>query len=284
MSETLLENKLKEAISHKKNDINSFIWKGVKVLTDDSKYMQTSKRLVDMSEVELNSCYTHCKKMLYNEDSKNPGRFIVLSLIAEQQEKCGAELFVRYVETEHEMSRFSLINSINTFKKTNAEVFVKHSPKLEDMFSGIPDKYQSLKLDIILDACLDQLGVFNKKHITRTFILKQGIWLTAEEADQLDPSGKLDKISVIRDSLNLKEIEKLHLNYKGLNYTQMRAMLNLKPNKKYIDLTTSQLETLRYRILFNLENTVENHIEAWEKRMEEIELVAKHNQFNLVYF
>lgn len=282
MSETLLENKLKEAINYKKNDVNSFIWKGVKTLTSDSKYAQTSKRLVDMSEGELNSCYDHCKKMLYNEDLKNPGRFLVLNLIAEQQDKCGAELFVRFVEQEYEMSRFSLINNINTFKKVNEKVFTKHSPKLEDMFSGIPDKYEHLKLDIILDACLDQLGVFNKKHITRTFILKQGIWLTSEEAEQLDPSGKADKLAIIKENLNLKDVEKLHINYKGLNYTQMRAMLNLKPNRKYIDLTTTQLETLRYRILFNLESTVANHIDSWSKRMKEIELVAKYNHFNLV--
>jgi hypothetical protein len=61
----------------------------------------------------------------------------------------------------------------------------------------------------------------------------------------------------------------------------MRGMLNLKANKKYIDLTTIQLETLRYRILFSLEETVKEHIVAWEKRMEEIEMVAAHKSFKL---
>ena len=61
----------------------------------------------------------------------------------------------------------------------------------------------------------------------------------------------------------------------------MRAMLNIKPNKKYRDLTTVQLETLRYRILFNLEETVKEHISAWERRMEEIEMVANYKGFKI---
>ena len=76
-------------------------------------------------------------------------------------------------------------------------------------------------------------------------------------------------------------IETLYINSKGLNYTQMRAMLNLKPNKKYMDLTTIQLETLRYRILFNLEETVKKHISDWEVRMTEIESVATFKGFKL---
>ena len=59
-------------------------------------------------------------------------------------------------------------------------------------------------------------------------------------------------------------------------------MLNLKPNKKYMDLTTVQLETLRYRILFSLEETVKSHIASWERRMEEIELVCENKNFKLV--
>ena len=53
----------------------------------------------------------------------------------------------------------------------------------------------------------------------------------------------------------------------------MRAMITLRPNKKYVDLTTLQLETLRNRILFSLEETVSKHIIAWEERMLQIEQV-----------
>ena len=51
-------------------------------------------------------------------------------------------------------------------------------------------------------------------------------------------------------------------------------MVNLKP-KKYSALTTDQLITLRNKVLFKLENEVKFHIEQWEERIRQIELVAQ---------
>lgn len=90
-----------------------------------------------------------------------------------------------------------------------------------------------------------------------------------------------DRLEVIRERLGIKDIEKLYINSKGLNYTQVRAMLNIKSDKKYMDLTTTQLETLRYRILFNLEEEIKKHIDTWERLMGELELVAEHKGFSL---
>ena len=130
----------------------------------------------------------------------------------------------------------------------------------------------------MLDACIDRLGAFNKKHITRAFILRQGVWLTPSEAKDLTEKDEnnqmIDKLLVIRDRLNIKDVERLSINSRGLNYTELRAMLSLRPNKKYADLTTVQLETLRNRILFVLEESVKNHISSWEERMSQIEQVA----------
>ena len=58
-------------------------------------------------------------------------------------------------------------------------------------------------------------------------------------------------------------------------------MLSLRPNKKYRELTTMQLETLRNRILFILEETVGKHIDAWQIRMAQLEKVAKYNNFKI---
>ena len=153
------------------------------------------------------------------------------------------------------------------------------------VFSNIPREFENIPLNLIIDGCLDRLGVFNKKHITRSFILKQGIWLTPAESKELteyDQNGKmLDRLDLIRFRLSIKDIEYLGINPRGINYTQMRALLNIKPNKKYSDLTTVQLDTLRNRLLFSLERTVSGHIVGWEKRMEEIELVAEHKGFKL---
>ena len=281
---TLMEKKLKEAIEKKNEDITSFTWKGSKSLDEGGKYVQSEIRLVDMSSDDLAKAYDHCKKMLFNKDNQNPGRYVVLENISDQKDKCGVELFLRYIEPEHGLSRFSLMTTITNFLSINKEVLKGARPVLKDMFSGIPNEFENLELNLVVDGCLDRLGAFNKKHITRTFILKQGIWLTPSESKEIlkpnEPKGK-DILPILREALNIKDLEKLNINSRGINYTQMRAMLNLKPNKKYKDLTTMQLETLRNRILFDLEENVKNHIFAWEKRMEEIELVANHKGYKL---
>ena len=279
----MLNEKLTEAIEKKELDFKSFIWKGNKTLDKNGKYQQSEKKMLDMSENELKSCYNHCKTMLFNRDSQNPGRYLVLEIISDQKDRCGAELFLRFLEQNKNMSRFSLLGTINEVLNKNKEVFKLKKPILEDIFSSIPEEYEKLPLSLIVDGCLDKLGAFNKKHITRTFVLKHGIWLTPSEVKDLTESETetTDRLSLIRERLSLKDVEKLYINSKGINFTQMRAMLNLKPNKKYIDLTTAQLETLRYKMLFNLEETVKNHISSWEKRMEELELVANYKNFKL---
>lgn len=188
-------------------------------------------------------------------------------------------------QSKSTLSRFSLLDSINDFLNNNKESFKNYRPIVGDAFSNLPTEFVKIPLDLVIDGCLDRLGAFDKKHITRTFILKQGIWLTpAESKDLLESDGfgeERDRMEVIRERLNIKDVERLYINSTGLNYTQMRAMLNIKPNRKYLDLTTVQLETLRYRILFGLEETVKEHIAAWERRMEEIEMVAESKGFRL---
>ena len=282
---TLIGEKLTEAISKREVDLNSFIWKGNKTVDKDGKYRQTEKKLMSMNADELKNCYEHCKIMLFNTDNHNPGRHLVLKNIDDQRNSCGAELFIRFLEQEHNMARFSLMESINTFLKNNKEFLGNTLPSMDLVFSNIPREFENIPLNLIIDGCLDRLGVFNKKHITRSFILKQGIWLTPAESKELteyDQNGKmLDRLDLIRFRLSIKDIEYLGINPRGINYTQMRALLNIKPNKKYSDLTTVQLDTLRNRLLFSLERTVSGHIVAWEKRMEEIELVAEHKGFKL---
>jgi hypothetical protein len=55
----------------------------------------------------------------------------------------------------------------------------------------------------------------------------------------------------------------------------------LKVDKKYSELTTIQLETLKNKILFVLEESVIFQINEWKKRMAQIEEVAESKQFRL---
>lgn len=282
MSNTMMKEAMEKAVAVKNNDITRFIWKGNKVLGEDGQFHQTEKRIIDMNQMELQKCYTHCKTMLNNNDIQNPGRYIVLANIADQKERINAELFLRHAEQTYSLKRFTLLDSINEFLNKNRELFeeAKVEPTVIHAIPSISSEFANIPLSIVIDGCLDRLGTFNKKAITRTFILKQGIWLTADELKELAEDGDTrDRIEIIRERLNIKDVERLSINSKGLNLAQMRALLNIKPNKKYIDLTTMQLETLRSRILFNLEESVKEHIAAWERRIREIEMVAEHKLF-----
>ena len=273
---SVMKETMNEAMENSK--LNSYVWKGQKEIDANGKYIQSEQRMVDMSEQQLNSAYDHCKTMLFNKDSRNPGRHLVLSLISDQRDRCGAELFLRNIKTEKGIDRFSLVMPINEFKSNNEELFAQSRPTLDAPFQDLPSEFRKVPIDLVLDACIDRLGAFDKKHITRAFILRQGVWLTPAEAKDLvekDENNQIiDKLTVIRDRLNIKDIERLSINSRGLNYTELRAMLGIRPNKKYADLTTIQLETLRNRILFVLEEDVKNHISAWENRMSQIEQVA----------
>ena len=137
---TLMGEKIKAAMDKKLTDINTFIWKGNKVLDESGKYRQSEKKLVSMSEYELNECYDHCKTMLFNKDVQNPGRYVVLESIAEQKDRCGAELFLRYLEQEKSLGRFTLLESINEFQKNNREVLKTLPPFAKDYFRAMEPK------------------------------------------------------------------------------------------------------------------------------------------------
>lgn len=66
----------------------------------------------------------------------------------------------------------------------------------------------------------------------------------------------------------------MFVNSKGLSLAQMKAMITLK-SKKYSEMSTIQLKTLRNRILFSLENDVKFHIKQWENRERQIKLVLE---------
>ena len=268
-----------------REELENLVWKTEKKIDENGKYKQSEIRLIDMSESELKKAYNHCVTMLFNNDFKKPGRYNVLNLISDQRSRCGAELFLRYVEQIQGYSRISLMSTINTFLNANKEVLKDEKPPLDIVFTNLPNEFIGVPLDLIIDGCLDRLGAMDKSHITRAFILRQGLWLTSLESKDLTEIDKLgtvrNRIDVIKERLNLKPIENIIINSKGLNYTELRAMINLKPNKKYRDLTTVQLETLRNKILFILEQDVKKHIDGWESRMDDIEKIAKFKEIKL---
>lgn len=278
-----------EAIEAKNNDTKSFVWK----LARKADGTQEEIRLLDASEEQLNTFYKHCKSMLYSEDKLNPGRFVLLKIIEEQRRKCNVELFLRKLESGSICSdnkpypRHLYIQDIRSYMNTHKEDFPSNELKdisISSISGGLPREFGRISIDEVLNGCLDQLGYFDNKHITFSFILNMGVYLTPEEMKEFDVKDKdgntRSKLEVIKERLGIKPSVRLTVKPTGLNFSELRAMVNLK-SKKYSDLTTDQLTVLRNKVLFRLENEVMFHIEQWEERMRQIELVAKERGITL---
>lgn len=277
-----LKEKLTEAIDARKNDVKSFVWK----LARKADGTQEEVRLVDATSEQLQQFYNHCNSMLYSTDKLNPGRYVLLDIIKEQREKCNVELYLRRLKEgaltrgESYPRHLYCQDVLSCISKNKA-----HFPqaKLKELSislitGGLPREFERLSIASVIDGCLDQLGIMDNKHITFSFILNLGVYLTPDEMKEFNEKDKdgntRSKLEVIKERLNIKPSVRLTVKPTGLNYTELRAMLNLRP-KKYSDLTTDQLVTLRNKVLFRLEQEVNFHIEQWEERIRQIQLVAQ---------
>ena len=280
---TMLGEKLEQAIEAKNNDLKSFVWKFAR----KSDGTQEEIKLMDATPEQLNTFYNHCKSMLYSEDRTNPGRYTLLKIIEEQRRKCNVELFLRKLESgsicadKQPYPRHLYIQDIRTYMNAHKEDFPANELKnisIASCTGGLPREFERISIDEVLDAGLDKLGYVDVKHITFSFILNIGIYLTPAEMKEFDEKDKdgntRSKLEVIKERLGIKPSVRLTVKPSGLNFSEFRAMVNLKA-KKYSDLTTDQLTVLRNKVLFRLENEVQHHIQSWEDRITQIEKVAE---------
>lgn len=277
--------------------IESYIWKE-KRFTRDRQEKQIEFKMIDMDESQLQYIYDHCKQMLYNKSIKNPGRMIVLQNIAKQLDLCRAELAYRYflsLETKNKERIYSSNSLMSELRNISGQI--DDNTYIGDVMN-VPSEYSKAKLKYLKEACKDALGLFDHSKITRPFLCNMGIYLSQRETKEinndliaygLNPNKftLLEKIeNHIKVPLNLKENQFLRINPKGLNATEFMEMINMKAYKgphacKYSDLSTGQLKALLNKVLYALEECVQNHANRWSTLMAQIEEVAKYKQFNL---
>ena len=291
----VLGDALQKAMNSKKNDFSSFIWKGEKRKEGD-KYVQESEKIMDMDEKRLKECWNHCEKMLRNDDPKHLGRYNVLEEINEEIEKCNVELFLRYLENKYLVRdnynptrRFKMMIAIKEFIKNSNEEAESRGISLDwktlsvnHLSNGnFPTEFQDINISDALEGCIDQLGAFNKQHLTMTFITKMGLWFTKSEENELKGNSNMEKLKSAKERLNLPSKLVLRFSEKGLSYHEMRAILTLPKKQKYSDMTTEQLVTLRNKVLLRLSKEIDSHIYSWKRLQKQIELVAKSKGINL---
>lgn len=293
MANTVLGEKLQEALNKENNNIESFIWKGPR----EDKRMQASMKMVDASPEQLKTWYKHCQSMLYSKDKKYPGRYVLRDIVRQQREKCNVELYLRWLENKYmtdypdprkSYPRFLYLQDIMDVLRNNKDTLPKEEYSnipISVITNGIPMEFRDVSIDKVISGCLDTLGIFSRDHLSLRFITKLGVWFTDKEMNDLlekDKDGNTrNRIDVIKERHNLKSVVNLRSNSKGLKYSELRAMLNLR-TKKYSELTTDQLTTLRDKVLFRFEEEIDYHISQWEEIIRQLELVAQSKGFSLI--
>lgn len=273
-------DKLQSAIKQGRNNVKSYIWKGPKVKDDQGVVKQEVVSLMDATETQLKTFYKYCNTMLYNTNVKNIGRVPLLESIQDIRDRCGVELFYRDSEVK-KSTRFVIVDSLRTVIKNNDLLQARvDNTVLGDLISTHKD-YQNLPINLVIEGGLDKLGRFDSSHITFNFIIRQGVWLVKGEKKEYITLKKHEKLSKIKTLLKIRQDIPLELNpITGLSIAEMKIALTIG-SKKYSDLTSEQLNLLRTKLLFALEDNIKLHISQWEGRKAQIQEVADIKGYDL---
>lgn len=275
---TILGDKLREALNDKANDVNSYVWKGPKV-----NGVQEEIKLVDADYDQLKRFYNHCEQMLYNSDTKNPGRLTLLDIVSDQIQRCRAELLIRWLRAEKQYTNTRCLEDLRITIKNNKEILTNETIKVYpvgNILNGIPVEFREVPVSLVMDACLDSLGLFDNSHLTLNFIVKMGLWFTQQEMQKdlyrKDPvTGKaVNRLLVVSKELRLNPSISLKICDTGLSYAEFRSMCRLKRDK-YANLTSDQLRLLSSKVLYRFQNQCESQAKQWKDKMEEIKKVAE---------
>lgn len=275
---TVLGDKLREALNDKANDVNSYVWKGPKV-----NGVQEEIKLVDADYDQLKRFYNHCEQMLYNSDTKNLGRLTLLDIVSDQIQRCRAELLIRWLRAEKQYTNTRCLEDLRITIKNNKEILTNETIKvypIGNILNGIPVEFREVPVSLVMDACLDSLGLFDNSHLTLNFIVKMGLWFTQQEMQKdlyrKDPvTGKaVNRLLVVSKELRLNPSISLKICDTGLSYAEFRSMCRLKRDK-YANLTSDQLRLLSSKVLYRFQNQCESQAKQWKDKMEEIKKVAE---------
>lgn len=275
--------------------IESYKWKDRR-LTANRLEKAVEYRMIDMADYELQQAYNHCKHMLYNNDPANPGRMLVLDMISQQLEYCGAELALRWFKSLTDSngnllySDDSLLTDIRGWLSTVDDSDKSKTYRLQDFVKVHPD-YRGVSIDALIKACRDNLGFIDLSKISFSFIFRLGIYFTPDELKEMDNytcgRGLQEKFDVLKYQLGLKEDTVLKAHPNGLTEQQFRDMIHLKKFKgytkcKYSELSTGQLETLRKKVLYELEDEVLFQVNIWTTLMKQIKEVVEYKGYTLI--
>ena len=274
---TVLGDKLQEALDVKKEDVNSYVWKGPRV-----NGVQEEFKLIDADYDTLKKWYNRCITMLNNTDVHTPGRLVLVNIIDDQIARCRAELLMRWLRKEKQYTNIKCLQDLRQIIANNKEILTPETIKtypICEVMSGLPIEFQTVSVGKVLDACMDLLGVFDCSHVTRNFIVKMGLWFTPQELQnelcQRDPNtGKpRNRLEVVREILKVDPAIRLLISETVLTFNEFKAIFNIQKDK-YSSYSSEQLNVLANKILYRLQNQCEEQAKQWQDKANEIAKVA----------
>ena len=280
---SIMEDRLREALNAAANDINNYVWKGPKV-----NGVQEEIKLVDADFYQLQKFYNHCNEMLYNKDSKNPGRVVLKDIVQDQIQRCRAELLIRWLRSERHYTSNNCLEDLRTIISNNKEELTQEAIKtypIGDLMNGLPLEFERVPIGLVLSACLDALGNLDNSHLTLSFIVKMGLWFTPQEMQKPVSEGGLykknpktgkavNRLEVVINELRLNPSISLRIDNTGLSYAEFRSMCKLKRDK-YANLTSDQLKLLSNKVLYRFQDQCERQAQQWLDKIEELKRVAE---------
>ena len=282
---TVLGDAIAKQREEQANDINNFVWKGPK----DKNGIQEEIKLVNADFYQLQRFYNHCMEMLHNKDRKNPGRLTLLDIVHDQIQRCRAELLVRWLRSEKHYTATNCLEDLRNIISNNRDTYTQEAIKtkrISEVMNGLPLEFERIPISLVMDACLDSLGVADMSHVTLNFIIKMGLWFTPQEMQKPHSEGGLykkdpvtgktmNRLDVIAKDLRLSEGIQLRIDKNtGLSFAEFRSMYKLKKDK-YSTLTSDQLRLLSNKILYRFQDQCETQAKQWQDKIKELLLVAE---------
>lgn len=242
----------------------NYIWKGPKQKNGSATFSQPEINLLDADKETLRQCYDHCMTMLNNPDEKKPGRKYLYNIIKDQITKCNVAIYIK--EKQKTDSIMSIVQALKGFgMDAQLKEFISVDPVFED-----------LKVSDVLNGALDKLGFFFKNHITLTgLVSRRGIKI--ENSDYVKMFKGMEKDDIInyyRSELKIPSDVSIKIKPTGLTCDEIKQIMEIR-NMKYSDLTKSQLTILRDKVLPDILNEIEKHINFWEIKANIINYIQK---------
>lgn len=273
-------------------NIEEYIWKGPKLNGE-----QKEIRLIDCDPDELQKHYNHCMEMLYNTNTRMPGRLTLIKIIEKQIQSCRAELLIRWLRLEKHYTYQQCYEDIRSLianhnKRKDDKITPDMVEKLPiSVLMEVPSEYKRVSVELVMKACMYALGVLDTSHITLNFLVKLGIFLTQQEMQkelfERDPeTGKVrNRLELIKQREGLNSAIRLEVTETGLSYAEFSQMLRMNGKRdKYENFTTAQLKILSEKVLYRFQLRCEEQAKQWEQKAAEIKEVFEYKGWPLTEY